>query len=200
MKTWVSTGLAAVILLSATSCRKLDSEADGEEKSGFPEMADVLDALPGRKEKEPERIPLPVDRVLTDSQGRELDATVIGRNSLRLTVVRRADEARFDIAIEDLSVEDQAWARTLTFQAVPLESDGTDGAGSGAPKEVPPYIKSREERIAHLEERIVRYKSMGKSSSNTIMRKEYISKVIDMKKEIDELKTDIQTYDYRRGD
>lgn len=187
-------GLVLALLALISGCEKPAStsagaggETESESKSGLPEISGILDALPGRKEKEPEKTPLPVERVLFDNQGRELDATVVGRTALNLTVIRRADEMQFDIPVESLSVEDQAWARTLAFQAAPkMEETEAEKAA-----EADPYVQSRLDQIARLEAKIKRYEGLAKTGDNPMMRKTYMERIREWKQDILKMKYDI---------
>lgn len=58
-------------------------------------------------------------RTLTDNAGRPLEATIIGRGTTSITVIRKSDGSRFDIPYDRLSAEDQAFAKTLPLAPAP---------------------------------------------------------------------------------
>ena len=70
------------------------------------------------------QVPLPVERVLTDNQGRPLDARIIGKNKTHLTVIRKLDGERFAIAIASLSDGDQDFVAGLLDQRPPPAEPG----------------------------------------------------------------------------
>ncbi|MEM9017488.1 MAG: hypothetical protein AAGC68_10780, partial [Verrucomicrobiota bacterium] len=60
---------------------------------------------------------IPTERVLTDKQGRQIEARIIGRNLETLTIVRLSDSKQFELPIERLSPVDQTFAKELPLVA-----------------------------------------------------------------------------------
>lgn len=58
----------------------------------------------------------PVTRTLTDNAGRPLEATIIGRDTTSITVIRKSDGSRFDIPYDKLSAADQTFVVNLPLQ------------------------------------------------------------------------------------
>lgn len=75
----------------------------------------------------------PITRTLTDSAGRPLEATIIGRDTTSITVIRKSDGSRFDIPYDRLSAEDQAFVVKLPLQAAMPPAPG-NSAASPTPK------------------------------------------------------------------
>jgi len=70
------------------------------------------------------QVPLPVERLLTDNEGRPLDARIIGKNKTHLTVIRKLDGERFSVAIASLSDADQDFVAGLLDQRAPPAEPG----------------------------------------------------------------------------
>ena len=175
-----------------------DGAEDGEGPADAPEISGIADVTPEREDmKNNEPLTLPVNRVFRDKEGRELDAQVIGRNSLNLTVIRQADGTRFDLPIDSLSVEDQAWARTLAFQAAPAHRQMQEGVAEVV--EEPPYITSRLEQIARLEEKIRRLEVETKNTANAMIKRSNQDRIKAAEAEIKDMKADISLYEARTG-
>lgn len=60
----------------------------------------------------------PVDRSLTDSKGRELDATILSEANGKIHILRKTDGKQFHISMADLSNADQVWLENLRKPAV----------------------------------------------------------------------------------
>ena len=79
-------------------------------------------------------IVLPVDRTLTDSQGRSITATIIGRQSDSITIVRHSDGKRFDLPLDRLSPPDREQVAKLPLTPAPAEPVGRNPEPGGIVK------------------------------------------------------------------
>lgn len=91
------------------------------------------------------QIPLPVNRVLVDVNGRQLDCTIIGKNALNLVVVRKGDGNRLTVPVEMLSDADQDFVAGLLDQRPPTEVAEDKGD---------PRIAGIQRRIESIQEKI----------------------------------------------
>ncbi len=90
---------------------------------------------------------LPVVRTLVDSLGREVEATVIGREAKHITFLRTADDQLFRYAISSLSTPDQEWAISLPLTS-PKPAQVADGANHNFPDFKEAEISKLEKEIA----------------------------------------------------
>lgn len=77
---------------------------------------------------------LPVDRTLTDTQGRSITATIIGRQSDSITIVRHSDGKRFDLPLDRLSPPDREQVAKLPLTPAPAEPVGRNPEPGGIVK------------------------------------------------------------------
>jgi len=77
---------------------------------------------------------LPVDRTLTDTQGRSITATIIGRQSDSITIVRHGDGKRFDLPLDRLSPPDREQVAKLPLTPAPAEPVGRNPEPGGIVK------------------------------------------------------------------
>jgi hypothetical protein len=122
--------------------------------SGCENPAEHLTSLQSSKTE------FPITRTLTDSTGRPLEATIIGRNTGSITVIRKSDGARFDIPYDRLSAEDRAFVVKLPLQAAIVPAPGS-GADSSPPKNSERgVIGFRRARLQEIEEQIRRNETL----------------------------------------
>ena len=178
MKSFLRISCLAAVATLVTGCKDPQNGQDAEaEVRQFPEQGRTVLR---------EKIVVPVDKVLTDTEGRELDAIVLGKNHTHLFVTRKVDNLNFEVAIETLSPADQKFAEAIPFQRPP--SDFADN------KVYPPYIKSRLEAIADLEEKneVLRGEISGTTNSMIVRTKE--TQIKKNEKEIERFRADIEKY------
>jgi hypothetical protein len=65
-----------------------------------------------------------LDWTLTDTQGRSIKATIIGRDSNSITIVRHSDGKRFDLPVDRLSPSDQNRIAKLPQASAPAAETG----------------------------------------------------------------------------
>lgn len=126
----------------------------------------------------------PVARMLTSSDGKALDASILGKTGNVLHIERVNDGNRFDLPIERLAEEDRKFALRLPEETPPAPPK----AG-----ETDPYIKSREALIADLQRKIAEAKSVvksGDSMSGMVLRKRR-EEIVKMEKEVKTLQSEI---------
>jgi len=100
-------------LLPAPTTKKVEQENSGilEELGAFTELGKLPESKPT----------IPVRWTLTDVDGRTLDATIVGKDSTTITLVRNADGKRFDLVLSRLSESDQARVKRLDNKVAPTE-------------------------------------------------------------------------------
>lgn len=165
-----------------SACRKPVKEGEKAE-TPFPNLS-----IPS-----PFQEKFPVERVILDQQGRQLDTTIVGRSDSDLFVIRKSDGMEFTIPIANLTQADRDFAFSLPKSSV---SDNF-----GKPKkrkesaESHPFIKTRLEAIANLEKMNERLYSESKTLNSDTLRRNRVTQAKRNEKEISEMKTDIETYE-----
>lgn len=139
------------------------------------------------------KVAIPVDRVLTDNQGRSLDATIVGKSADAVQVVRKSDGLNAEIAIANLAENDRAFVEALDAVSPP---DGflVGRKKESGKKEPDPYIKSRLDEIARLEEENSRLQIEADSTTNSMVSKNRLNTIDKNEEEIEKLRTAIQLY------
>lgn len=125
----------------------------------------------------------PIPRMLTSSDGKALDASILGKTGNVLHIERVSDGNRFDLPIERLAEDDRKFALRLPEETPP----------AAKVEETDPYIKSREALIADLERKIAEAKSVvksGDSMSGMLLRKRR-EEIVKMEKEVKTLQSEI---------
>jgi len=92
--------------------------------------------FPSMETQEPESGELSVSRTITDSKGRSLKVTIIGRSGDSVTFVRESDRETFTIPVTNLSQEDQSFVARLPMAAPPpvkKESSDDELANASGP-------------------------------------------------------------------
>lgn len=100
---WIS----LCIVVALTGCEKAQLAGDSAAEEGIENA---------------EKSPYPFFRKLTDSQGRTVEAEVLGRNATDVVFVRWSDKRRFNVPIHTLSPADQTFLSSLPT-AAPREED-----------------------------------------------------------------------------
>lgn len=129
----------------------------------------------------------PIARTLTSSEGRAIDAVILGKSGGILHIERITDRARFDLPIERLAAADRAFASRLPELAV--------APPPKPPEPEDPYIASRLSLIADLERKIKEAEAVvvaDATMSGALLRKRQ-EDIIKMRREIDGMKSQIET-------
>lgn len=135
---------------------------------------------------------LPLDRTLTNTQGKSLEVRIQGKDSVNLQVDRRADGERFEIPIQSLVWKDRIVAMRLPNQAAPPREAIVE-----KPKD--PYIASREKELGRLREKKELFtKELESNSLGQMLARKRRDDLLAVEKEIRELEVDIETYQYRQ--
>ncbi len=82
--------------------------------------------FPSLETQETESGGLSVSRTITDSKGRRLEVTIIGRSDSSVTLVRKSDRERFTIPVTNLSKEDQSFVASLPMASPPPEKRSSE--------------------------------------------------------------------------
>lgn len=90
----------------------------------FSGCTDSIESVIKKEKRKPPGPTLPVDWTLTDTQGRSIDATIIGRELNSVTIVRRSDGRRFDLPFDRLGQPDRERAARLPLKPAPSEPTG----------------------------------------------------------------------------
>ncbi len=85
-----------------------------------PEMRSSDSLAEADSGKPRESFSFPIKRLLTNSEGTKIDATVIGRNSTHVMIIRLVDQKQFSFPITKLSTEDQKWVSSLPHHHVSI--------------------------------------------------------------------------------
>lgn len=172
--------LASILLGFSTSCNKPSVNIEGETQE-FP-LQDPIQ-------------PLPLNRTITDLQGRSFDAKIIGKNDESIVVTRESDQKNFRIPIQNLAESDQKFVNRLRNSHVPAEITIEGEANDTRPiNGVPRYVAFRQEEIVRLYEEIERLRQEAKETSNAITSRSRYSEIERLDKEIAELRADIARF------
>lgn len=133
---------------------------------------------------------LPLDRTITNTQGKSLEVTIQGKDSVNLQVDRRADGERFEIPIQSLVWKDRIVAMRLPNEAAP-------------PKVIPRkkedgYVETRMKLIAELRVKLELYETEVRSQTlNDLLARKRYEDVLKIQNEIKALEVAIEVYKYR---
>lgn len=128
-----------------------------------------------------EKPKVPVRWTLTDEQGRSLDATIIGKSSGEITLVRTSDGQRFDLPIGRLSQEDQR------------RVNGLDGATAPAkhPMESS-FFRMRQRKLDEVEVRIKELYAIYSTSDSAMKRRSALSEIVRLEAERERVRADLR--------
>ena len=131
-------------------------------------------------------IEFPISKTLHDSQGRPLNASIIGRSVSELTVIRTDDNRRFQLPISNLSKEDQKFAANLPIYVAPA---------SPKPNERSQYIENREKELERMRAEVEELESKIKLGNPKSPRVRGYEREMDkIKGEIERLQSQIDNY------
>jgi len=126
----------------------------------------------------------PVSRILTNSEGKELEVLIQGKSKEKLTIDRVSDGSRYDIPIRSLCFKDRLFVMLLSEQEEPGKLD--------------PYIARRLASIEELRRKSKLYESgmRSRDRKDTLynMREEQLAA---LEREIKALEMSIETYKYQ---
>ena len=176
-------GCISLVLLLSSSCgdgllpaptpKKVEHEGVGilEEMGEF--------SHPGRFPEAKPTIPLRL--VLTDRDGRTLDATIVGKSSTSITLVRTADGKRFDLAVTRLSDSDQTRVKLLDNKVAPTKH----------PMESSLY-RMAQSKLEDVEDSIVEQLAIIDSTNSEIKRRSAYSELKRLKAERLEVENELR--------
>ncbi len=93
---------------------------------------------------------LPIERVITGKDGRELDVRIIKRSATHVAIVRKRDQKAFTLAIEKLSDTDQEFVKMLPVSEKLVKSN--DDIREESRKK---SLLRLEEKVAEFEKELV---------------------------------------------
>jgi len=129
----------------------------------------------------------PVQRTLVNEDGKSLEVMIVGKIGEVLHIERTSDGARFELPLAKLGWQDRFFAERLREKTPPpvlvrKEAEPED-----------PYIASRLQRIAELEQRRTEFTAEIKSGSlSQILGRKRQQDLIEIGKEIKELQAAIK--------
>lgn len=135
----------------------------------------------------------PLDRTITNNQGKSLEVTIQGKDSVNLHVQRRSDGERFVIPTRSLVWQDQLVVMRLPNQEAPPKAVTEDAVPPD------PYIASREKELKRLKEKRDLFVSELESKTlGTMLARKRQGDLLAVEKEIRELEVAIRNYQYQR--
>jgi len=140
-----------------------------------------------RTQKKPQTqapVELPVRWTLTDTEGKTLEADIIGRTSKTLTIIRTADRKQFEVPINRLSEADQTRIKTLSMTK-------TSGNGNRSPLNVS-LLNMRKAALKEIQDRIDELHKLRKASQSNIETRSYVSEINRLQKRETELLAEIR--------
>lgn len=136
---------------------------------------------------------IPVDRQLTDDQGRSLDATIVGRTLDTLQVVRKSDGLNAEISIAKLSAEDRKFAEELEVKPAPASFE-VGLTRSSPDNNVDSYVQNRLDEIERLQEENRKLQTEAESTTNSMLSRSRMSTIRRNEAEIEKLNAAIKTF------
>lgn len=189
-----SLALLAVIL---AGCEKPASQ-----NADIPLPESVVESPPtiSQPPSEPSPPSFPIKKTLTDTQGRPLEGTIVGKSDNSLFVIRGIDGLSFEIPLSSLSPEDREFSQHLPNLAPPAGFAAGNVAQS-SPSAKPsgmeaPYVLQRQKEIdqIRIEMLELRAKIDPEGEGSSIQRRSIISEIERKQKEIADLTEAINRY------
>lgn len=134
-----------------------------------------------------DEVSLPVDRTLTDTQGRSITATIIGRQPDSITIVRHSDGKRFDLPLDRLSKPDREQVAKLPMTPAPAESVGRYAGASGTLKLRKGALKELDQEIEDISTQMKQTPSRMKIRSLNSALDRLVGERVKLEAEIAEL-------------
>lgn len=137
----------------------------------------------------------PIERAITDLQGRKLTVSILGKTGNDIFFTRQVDGKHFRLAISRLSPSDREFVRNLPSLAPPsgLKIEGEENGNTLARDSR--YVAIRREKIQELKDEKSRLYEEAEVTSNRITMRTNYSEIERIEKEIEELETDIDSYE-----
>lgn len=136
----------------------------------------------------------PIEREITDLQGRKLKVSIIAKTGDDIIFTREIDGKTFRLPILQLASEDRTFAAQLLPKAPPeglaIEGESSSNEGDSEPR----YVTSRKEEIRQLELEYTNLREEAEATSNSITRRSNYSEMERLNEKIAELKIEIQVY------
>ncbi len=136
----------------------------------------------------------PVSRVITNSEGKELNVLIHGKLGETLTIERVSDGSRYTIPVRSLSFKDRIFVMRLLDQRAP----GLPAPPPEPAKPEVPFIARRLESIEELKRKVKLYKAeiQSRDPKDSIynLRREQIAAI---EREIKSIEMTIETYKYQ---
>lgn len=132
----------------------------------------------------------PIARTLTSTEGRAIEAVILGKSGDTLHIERITDRTRHDLPIQRLAAADRAFASRLPELAVAPPPNPPK-----PPEPEDPYIASRLSLIADLERKITEAEAVvaaDATMSSALLRKRQ-EDIVKMRREIDGMRAQIET-------
>lgn len=153
-------------------------------------MVDKLYAYWLPEQAPPQVRELPVNRILTSTDGKTLEVRILGKSADSVTVERLSDDARFEIPLDRLSQADTRFVNRLRKMDAP-------DAKNPQPAPDPGYIANRKAKIDELKERARLYEREIKSKTlSTNLHEKRKEDLVAVKEEIRSLEVAIETYQF----
>lgn len=142
----------------------------------------------------PQITELPVDRTITNSEGKSLEVRIIGREKDFITVERISDNARFDIPVSRLLEPDRRFIDRIRKTKAPKEPEPP------APVEAD-YVATRRAMIEDLESKADLYRKEIKSRTlSKNIHEKRIRDLQEIRTEIRSLEVAIENYKFINKD
>ncbi|MGK0188421.1 MAG: hypothetical protein ACI9R3_004217 [Verrucomicrobiales bacterium] len=130
---------------------------------------------------------LPIERTITDTNGRSLAVTIIGKDSDTITFIRKSDQKRYTIPLTKLSTGDRNSLNRFTNEAAPEK-----------PAKKPQFIANREREIAKLRSKITRLGQEARSGDmDAMIRRQRYRQIDEAHIEIEKIEISITEYKWR---
>ncbi len=134
----------------------------------------------------------PIRRVIKNTDGKSLDAVIIGKIADTVYFTRMPDREDFSLTLDKLSFRDRALLTILKEQPPPQKPDPI------SPDFSDNYIKNREKEIVELTKKLEVMKlELNSRTLSQMMENEYARRIGVFEKDIRELEVAIETYRYR---
>lgn len=173
--------LTAILMHCTTSCTDPSIGSSGDDVQNFS----LQEPIPA----------LPLERTITDDQGRSFDATIIGKTESSIVVTRTIDQRNFRIPIPKLAESDRNFVNRLRYSPAPdgvaIEGERADTRPiNGQPR----YVAFRKEEIKRLYEEADRLRREARETTNAITKRSKRSEADRLDKEAAELRADIARF------
>ena len=166
------------LALLLASCGEVDTAS----------LEGILQTQNQKKPQTPPPIELPIRWTLTDTEGKKLEADIIGRTSKTLTIIRTADRKQFEVPIGRLSEADQTRIKTLSMSKT---NGNGNGNGNRSPLNVS-LLNMRKAALKEIQDRIDELHKLRKASQSNIETRSYVSEINRLQKRETELLAEIR--------